>query len=106
MFKLSLHLEKVLTLWKTSCVAPVPERAHPKEQSNYRPRAMTSHLRMTMERNILGYLRNQVNSALDSLQFECRFGIGVDITVIYLRQWAPRHLELFGGAVRDVFFDF
>lgn len=106
MFMLSLPLEKAPTLWKTSCVAPVPETAHPKERSNYRPRAMTSHLMMTMERNILGYLRNHVNLALDSLQFECRLGISMDISVIYLRQRALHHLELFGGAVRDMLFDF
>lgn len=41
-FNLSLKLVKVSLLWKTSCVAPVPEIPHPKDFNCYRPVALTS----------------------------------------------------------------
>ncbi|CAI5676990.1 unnamed protein product, partial [Oreochromis niloticus] len=56
-FNLSLSLERVPELWKTSCVVPVPKIAHPREPSHFRPVALTSHLMKTMERLILHHLR-------------------------------------------------
>jgi len=40
-----LMLGKVLHLWKTSCVVPVPKTPHSKDLSSYRPVAITSCLR-------------------------------------------------------------
>ena len=93
MFNLSLSLERVPVLWKTSCVVPVPKTAHPREPGHYRPVALTSLLMKTMERIVLGHLRNQVSSALDPLQFAYRPGIGVDDAVTYLLHRALSHLE-------------
>ncbi|KAI2646960.1 RNA-directed DNA polymerase from mobile element jockey [Labeo rohita] len=59
MFNLSLSLERVPALWKTSCVVPVPKISHPKELNHYRPIVLTSHLMKAMERIVLSYLRNQ-----------------------------------------------
>lgn len=49
-FNLSLSLERVHELWKTSCVVPVPNIARPREPNQYRPVALTSLLMKTMER--------------------------------------------------------
>ncbi|KAL0158830.1 hypothetical protein M9458_046906, partial [Cirrhinus mrigala] len=97
MFNLSLSLERVPALWKTSCVVPVPKISHPKKLNHYRPIVLTSHLMKTMERIVLSYLRNQVSSALDPLQFAYRSGIGVDDAIIYLLHRALSHLEAPGN---------
>ncbi|XP_073674252.1 uncharacterized protein [Garra rufa] len=106
MFNLSLSLERVPALWKTSCVVPVPKISHPKELNHYRPVALTSHLMKAMERIVLSYLRNQVSSVLDPLQFAYRSGIGVDDAIIYLLHRALSYLEAPGCTVRVMFFDF
>lgn len=41
---LSLQLEQVLTLWKTSRTVPVPKIKRPPELNDYRPVAFTSHI--------------------------------------------------------------
>ncbi|KAI3363855.1 hypothetical protein L3Q82_001455 [Scortum barcoo] len=40
-FNLSLSLERVPVLWKTSCVVPVPKTSRPKEPNHFRPVALT-----------------------------------------------------------------
>ena len=47
-FNLSLHLGKVLALWKTSCLIPVPKKPHPSVLNDYRSVALTSHISKTM----------------------------------------------------------
>uniref|UniRef100_A0AAV2LJ86 ribonuclease H n=1 Tax=Knipowitschia caucasica TaxID=637954 RepID=A0AAV2LJ86_KNICA len=105
-YNLSLSLEKVPVLWKTSCVIPVPKTAHAKEPAHYRPVALTSHLMKTMKRLILNHLRSVVSPTLDPLQFAYMPNIGVEAAVIYFLQWTLSHLEPAGSAVRVMFFDF
>ena len=105
-FNLSLSLERVPLLWKTSCVVPVPKNAHPREPCHFRPLALTSHLMKTMERVVLNHLRHLVNSEIDPLLFAYRPGIGVDDAVIYLLHRSLSHLESTGSTVRVMFFDF
>lgn len=64
MFILSLCMEKVPTLWKTSWVVLDPKTAHPREPSHYRLMALTSHLMKMMEGIVLDYLPGQVDLAL------------------------------------------
>ncbi|TWW81700.1 hypothetical protein D4764_01G0015150 [Takifugu flavidus] len=92
-FNLSLSLERVPLLWKTSCVVPFPKIAHSREPNHFRPVALTSHLMKTMERIVLTHLRQLVDSKMDPLQFAYRPGIGVDDDVIYLLHWSLSHLE-------------
>ena len=105
-FNLSLSLERVPVLWKTSCVIPVPKTAHPREPNHFRPVALTSHLMKTLERIVLRNLRPMVSSHLDPLQFAYQQNIGVDDAVIYLLQRSLSHLENTGSTVRVMFFDF
>jgi len=37
LFNMSLHMEKVPMLWKTSCLIPVPKSGQPVELNDYRP---------------------------------------------------------------------
>lgn len=105
-FNLSLSLERVPALWKTSCVVPVPKTSHPREPNHFRPVALTSHLMKTMERIILRSLRPLVSSQMDPLQFAYQPGLGVDDAVIYLLHRSLAHLENTGSTVRVMYFDF
>ncbi|KAI3374023.1 hypothetical protein L3Q82_022587 [Scortum barcoo] len=97
-FNLSLSLERVPVLWKTSCVVPVPKTSRPKELNHFRPVALTSHLMKALERIVLRHLRPLVSPNMDPLQFAYQPGIGVDDAVIYLE-----HLEDAGNTVRITF---
>ncbi|KAI3360753.1 hypothetical protein L3Q82_012990 [Scortum barcoo] len=105
-FNLSLSLERVPVLWKTSCVVPVPKTSRPKEPNHFRPVALMSHLMKALERIVLRHLRPLVSPNMDPLQFAYQPGIGVDDAVIYLLQRSLSHLEDAGNAVRITFFDF
>ena len=59
---MSLQMEKVLVLWKTSCLIPM-------ELNDYRPVALTSHIMKTLERLLVRRMRLQVAEDLDPLQF-------------------------------------
>ncbi|KAI4899898.1 hypothetical protein NFI96_003346 [Prochilodus magdalenae] len=106
-FNLSLRLGRVPATWKTTCLIPVPKKAHPKELNDYRPVALTSHVMKTMERLLLNHLRPQVHHAEDPLQFAYtgEGGSGkmpssifyTELTLIWTRGV---------GAVRVMFFDF
>jgi hypothetical protein len=106
LFNLSLSLERVPVLWKTSCLVPVPKKAHPTVLNDFRPVALTSHIMKTLERLVLAHLRPLVCSSMDPLQFAYQRNIGVDDTIIYLLQRAYSHLDNAGCTVRVMFFDF
>ncbi|KAI4880858.1 hypothetical protein NFI96_024792 [Prochilodus magdalenae] len=105
-FNLSLCLGRVPATWKTTCLIPVPKKAHPKELNDYRPVALTSHVMKTMERLLLNHLRPQVHHAEDPLQFAYREKVGVEDAILYLLHRAHSHLDKGGCAVRVMFFDF
>ncbi|KAI4888220.1 hypothetical protein NFI96_004855 [Prochilodus magdalenae] len=105
-FNLSLRLGRVPATWKTTCLIPVPKKAHPEELNDYRPVALTSHVMKTMERLLLNHLRPQVHHAEDPLQFAYREKVGVEDAILYLLHRAHSHLDKGGGAVRVMFFDF
>ncbi|KAI4903415.1 hypothetical protein NFI96_026292 [Prochilodus magdalenae] len=105
-FNLSLRLGRVPATWKTTCLIPVPKKAHPKELNDYRPVALTSHVMKTMERLLLNHLRPQVHHAEDPLQFAYREKVGVEDAILYLLHRIHSHLDKGGCAVRVMFFDF
>ncbi|XP_068162187.1 uncharacterized protein [Antennarius striatus] len=43
LFNLSLRLGRVPSLWKTSCIVPVPKKGRPTELNDHRPVASTAH---------------------------------------------------------------
>ncbi|TWW53407.1 LIM and SH3 domain protein 1, partial [Takifugu flavidus] len=96
-FNLSLELGKVPTLWKTSCVIPVPKKNRPSELNDFRPVALTSHLMKTLERLFLNLLRPQ---------FAYRDKVGVEDAIIYLLHRVHSHLDKGSGTARILFLDF
>ena len=105
-FNLSLQLRTVPTLWKTSCIVPVPKKTRPSELNDYRPVALTSHLMKTLERLLLHLIRSQVQHVQDPLQFAYRAKVGVEDTVLFLLHRAHSHLDRGSGTVRILFIDF
>ncbi|XP_038128851.1 uncharacterized protein si:dkey-22i16.9 [Cyprinodon tularosa] len=93
MYNLSLSLGVVPTLWKTSCVVPVPKTPHAMDPAHFRAVTLTSHLMKTMECLVLAHLRTVVSPTLDPQQFAYRPNIAVADAIIYLLQraltWRP-----------------
>ena len=106
LFNLSLRLQKVPRLWKTSCLVPVPKKTHPTHHNDYRPVALTSHIMKTFERLVLSYIRTSVSTQMDPLQFAYQPNISVDDALIYMLQRAYTHLDTPDASVRITFFDF
>ncbi|KAK0134692.1 putative RNA-directed DNA polymerase from transposon BS [Merluccius polli] len=106
LFGLSLRLKKVPTLWKTSCVVPVPKKGRPSAPKDFRPVAPTSHVMKTFERMVLEHLRPLVRDCLDPLQLAYQTDIGVDAIICLLSQSLHTHLERPQSMVRIMFFDF
>ncbi|KAK0148991.1 RNA-directed DNA polymerase from mobile element jockey [Merluccius polli] len=106
LFNWSLRIGRVPTMWKASCLIPVPKKPYPKELNDFRPVALTSHLMKTMERLILGILRPQVRHALDPLQFAYQEKVGVDDAISYLLHRTHSYLDKGKSAVRIMFLDF
>ncbi|KAF0022228.1 hypothetical protein F2P81_025519 [Scophthalmus maximus] len=61
---MSLKLGRVLQLWKTSCLVPVPKTPHPMDLNSYRPMALPSHLMKMLERLVLVHLRLLVRTSM------------------------------------------
>ena len=66
---MSLQMEKIPVLWKTSCLIPVPKLGQLVELNDDRPVALTSHIMKTLERLLVHLMRLQVAEDLDPLLF-------------------------------------
>ncbi|XP_078802203.1 uncharacterized protein LOC144991899 [Oryzias latipes] len=106
LYNLSLNLQRIPVLWKTSCLVPVPKKNHPESPSDYRPIALTSHVMKVMERLVLSHLRPLVSPFQDPLQFAYQPKVGVEDALLYLLQRAYSSLEKPNTTVRIMFFDF
>ncbi|KAI4897881.1 hypothetical protein NFI96_029587, partial [Prochilodus magdalenae] len=105
-FNMSLCLQRVPVMWKTSCIVPVPKTPRPSDIKDYRPVALTSHIMKTMERLVLEQLRPTVQPLLDPLQFAYQPRLGVEDAIIYLLNRVYAHLDKPASTVRVMFFDF
>ena len=103
-FNLSLHLQKVPLMWKTSCLVPVPKTLRPSSPKDYRPVALTSHIMKTLERLVLDQLRPMVRPFSDQLQFAYQPSLGVEDCIIYLLNKVYSHLDKPASTVRVMFF--
>lgn len=103
---LSLRLGKVPSIWKTSCIIPVPKKRNPSAPNDFRPVALTSQVMKSLERLVLHCLKPQVHHAQDPLQFAYREKIRVEDAVLYLLHRTLSYLEEGRCAVRILFFDF
>ncbi len=105
-FSMSMSLQRVPVLWKTSCLVPVPKTPRPCGSKDYRPVALTSHIMKTLERLVLEQLRPLVKPHLDPLQFAYQPQLGVEDAIIFLLNRVYSHLDQPASTVRVMFFDF
>ncbi|KAK0155358.1 hypothetical protein N1851_002315 [Merluccius polli] len=89
---MSLRLQKVPLLWKTSCLVPVPKTPH---QNDRQQKSLAQPL-----------LRPMVKPFIDPLQFAYQHHLGVDDAIIFLLNRADTHLDKAASMVRVMFFDF
>jgi len=81
---MSLQMEKVPVLRKTSCLIPVPKLGQSVELNDYRPVGLTSHIMKTLERLLVCRMRLQHAEDLDPLQFAYQKHIGVEDAILYM----------------------
>lgn len=87
------HIISIHSLWKTSCVVCVPKVKHPTEFKDFRPIALTSYIKKTLEKLVLSYLRLKMWPFIDSLQFAYEpYILGVDDALIYMLHRVYVHL--------------
>ena len=64
-FQVSLTLQKIPTLWKTSTVIPVPKKPRPASPNDFRPVALTSHVMKGFEKIVKTMIMNRTVHLLD-----------------------------------------
>ena len=64
---MSLQLGRVPTLWKTSCIVPVPKQNQPSELNDFQPVALKSPLMKTLEQLVLNLLRYMYSTSYSLL---------------------------------------
>ncbi|XP_013129744.1 G-protein coupled receptor family C group 5 member C isoform X2 [Oreochromis niloticus] len=93
LFVMSLSLQRVRLLWKTSSPVPVPKMPRLSGTQDCRPVALSSHVLKTLERLILKQLPPIVGPHQDLLQFTYQPHLGTEDTIIYLLNRVYAHLD-------------
>jgi len=106
LYNLSLEQVKVPTLWKMSTIIPVPKKAKPVTNNDYRPVALTSIIMKCFERLVLVRLLQQTKEQLDPLQFAYKSKRGTEDAIAVLTHRILQHLDTLGNYVRILFVDF
>ena len=99
---MSLQMEKVPVLRKTSCLIPVPKLGQPLELNDYRP--VKSHIIKTLKRFLVRRMRLQGAEDLHPLQFAYQKHIGVEDAILYMLHRAYAYLNVPGSYVSIMFF--
>jgi hypothetical protein len=106
LFNLSLSESIVPSIWKTSCIVPVPKKSPVTAMNDLRPVALTSAVMKVLERLVLRHLQVLVSDFLDPLQFAYRSKRNVEDAVLYVLNRMYSHLENANTCIRLMFFDF
>ena len=106
LFKQSVDIGVIPTIWKTSVVVPVPKMSSPSELNHFRPVALTSIVIKCFERLILSHILPHVQSQLDPYQFAYRSRRGTDDAIACLIHKLFEHMETAGNYARILFIDF
>ena len=90
-FQVSLSLQKIPTLWKTSTVIPAPEQPRSASLNGFRPVALTSHVMKSFEKIVKTMIMNRTVHLLDLYNYWP--GRGVEDAVATLLNLVHCHLE-------------
>lgn len=105
-FRSSLNLQKVPSIWKTSTIIPVPKIPRPSEPNDFRPIALTSLVMKCFERLVKRYLISQTQHLLDPMQFAYQASRGVEDAIATLLHLLHTHLEKPKAHAKILFADF
>ena len=92
-FQFSVDSHRVLILWKTSYITPVPKKTCPKENNDYRPVALTSTVMKCLEHIAACKLRLDVQDYLGPFQYAYRQGRGTYDAVNTVVHLILKHLD-------------
>ena len=106
LFQLSLDSHKVPELWKKSVIVPIPKKACPTENNDYRPVAITSNVVKSLERILTEELRKEVGPRLDQYQFAYSKNRSTCDAISTLAHLTLKHLEKQFTYARLLFVDF
>ena len=105
-FNMSLCQCVVPSVWKKSCIVPVPKKNPVTCMNDLRPVALTSCVMKVFEKCILTHLKIDVAAYEDPLQFAYRENRGVEDAILHVLNNVYTHLENSNSCVRLMFFDF
>ena len=105
---MSLKTCSIPSLWKNSCIIPVPKKPVISCMNDLRPVALTAVPMKLLERLFLNNFKKLVSSFLDPLQFAYQKGRNCEDAILSLLDKLYCHLEgaKRGNSVRLLFFDF
>ena len=107
-FNLSFSTQSIPTIWKHSCIIPVPKKPTISCMNDLRPVALTSAVMKICERFVLDHLRSLTSGILDPLQFAYAKGRSTEDAVLFMLDKLYSHLENTRASVsaRIMYFDF
>ena len=106
LFNLSFSQCIVPSIWKTSCIVPIPKKKPVSCLNDLRPVALTSSVIKVLERIVLKRLESLVDPFLDPLQFAYRRKRNAEDAVLYVLNKIYAHLDNANACIRLMFFDF
>lgn len=106
LFQLSIDKHVVPEIWKKSTIIPVPKKACPQEDNDYRPVALTSNVFKGLERLMLNVLRSEVEPVLDKYQFAYTKKRSTSDAISTIMHLTLKHLETPGAYARLLLIDF
>ncbi|KAF7644165.1 hypothetical protein LDENG_00226570 [Lucifuga dentata] len=106
LYQLSIDLGSIPTIWKRAIVTPVPKKPSSWENNDFRPVAVTSVVMKSLERIIVGRLRDDVNSVLDPYQLAYKNNRNTSDALNIVSHLILKHLENRTSYVRLLFIDF
>ena len=93
LYQLSIDTHTVPNLWKKSIIIPVPKKACPQENKDYRPVAITSNVFRSLERLMIEVLHTEVEPKLDIHQFAYTKNRSTSDAISTIMHLTLKHLE-------------
>ena len=105
-FRMSISQCVIPSIWKTSCIIPIPKKYPIATMNDLRPIALTSYVMKLFEKIVLVQIQDHVLDFIDPLQFAYKKNRSVDDALLYLMNKVYSHLEQTNSSIRIMFFDF
>ena len=105
-FNMSLYMNIIPDIWKTSKITPVPKSNSIKQMNDLRPIALTSLPMKCLEKLILKRILPECQSHLDPYQFAYKAKRSVEDAILYFTNNIYSHLDIPKSYVRSLFIDF